>query len=316
MKFKSNSNTNLLTDETLDVKIIDSYALLVGSKKNVLVIGKNDNLNKILKKNSCNVTEISFNPNNLKIKKIEYEKLDDFTLDVIDLQKLEDKKFDVILVQNILFTLNPKQFLKKLSSFLSKNGYIVCSMPNITNAKTRISFLNGNLNLDKFGADTGMNFLTISNILDILSEINFSIAKLLRVKQNFFPQKIDAKDYGVPNELIECILAEPESETHTFIFKIISENSVSPTLRKWLSTFTYNAVTKRLRDILVINKDKISILEQTIKDKDEYIKQVIQDKDEFLKQVIQDKDEFLNKVIKDKDDLIHGLERAIKDKEG
>ena len=226
-------------------------------------------------------------------------------MDVIDLQKLEDKKFDAILVQNILFTLNPKQFLKKLSSFLSKNGYIVCSMPNITNVKTRISFLNGNLNLDKFGADTGMNFLTISNILDVLSEINFSIAKLLRVKQNFFPQKIDAKDYGIPIELMECILSEPESETHTFIFKIISKNSVSPTLRKWLSTFTYNAVTKRLRDILVTNKDKISRLEQTIKDKDEYIKQVIQDKDEFL-----------NNVIKDKDDLIHGLERAIKDKEG
>ena len=137
-----------------------------------------------------------------------------------------------------------------------------------------------------------------------MSEINFSIAELLRVKQNFFPQKIDAKDYGIPIELIECILSEPESETHTFIFKIIPESSVSPTLRKWLSTFTYNAVTKRLRDILVTNKDEISRLEQTIKDKDEYIKQVIQDKDEFL-----------NKVIKDKDDLIHGLERAIKDKE-
>ena len=293
-----------MTDETLDVKIIDSYALLVGSKKNVLVIGKNDNLNKILKKNSCNVTEVGFNSNNLEVKKIERDKLHDSTLDFVDLQKLENKKFDVILVENILFTLNPKQFLKKLSLFLSKNGYIICSMPNITNARNRISFLNGNLNLDKFGAEIGMNFLTLSNILDMLSEIDFSIAKLLRVKQNFFPQKIDAKDYGVPIELVECILAEPESETHTFIFKIISENSVSPTLRKWLSTFTYSGVTKRLRDILVINKDKISRLEQTIKDKDEYIKQVIQDKDEFL-----------NKVIKDKDDLIHGLERAKKDKE-
>ena len=305
MKFKSDSDANFLMDETLGVKIIDSYALLVDSKKNVLVIGNNDNLNKILKKNYCNITEVGFNSNNLEVKKIESDKLHDSTLDFVDLQKLENKKFDVILVENILFTLNPKQFLKKLSLFLSKNGYIIYSMPNITNARNRINFLNGNLNLDKFGAEIGMNFLTLSNILDMLSEIDFSIAKLLRVKQNFFPQKIDAKDYGVPNELIECILAEPESETHTFIFKIISENSVSPTLRKWLSTFTYNAVTKRLRDILVTNKDKISRLEQTIKDKDEYIKQVIQDKDEFL-----------NNVIKDKDDLIHGLERAIKDKEG
>lgn len=288
MKFKSDSDANFLMDETLDVKIIDSYALLVGSKKNALVIGNNDNLNKILKKNSCNITEVGFNSN----------------LDFVDLQKLENKKFDVILVENILFTLNPKQFLKKLSLFLSKNGYIVCSMPNIINARNRISFLNGNLNLDEFGANAGMNFLTISNILDILSEINFSIAELLRVKQNFFPQKIDAKDYGIPIELIECILSEPESETHTFIFKIIPESSVSHTLRKWLSTFPYSGVTKRLRDILVTNKDEISRLEQTIKDKDEYIKQVIQDKDEFL-----------NKVIKDKDDLIHGLERAIKDKE-
>ena len=305
MKFKSNSDANFLMDETLDVKIIDSYALLVDSKKNVLVIGNNDNLNKILKKNYCNITEVGFNSNNLEVKKIESDKLHDSTLDFVDLQKLENKKFDVILVENILFTLNPKQFLKKLSLFLSKNGYIICSMPNITNARNRISFLNGNLNLDKFGAEIGMNFLTLSNILDMLSEIDFSIAKLLRVKQNFFPQKIDAKDYGVPIELVECILAEPESETHTFIFKIISENSVSPTLRKWLSTFTYSGVTKRLRDILVINKDKISRLEQTIKDKDEYIKQVILDKDEFL-----------NKVIKDKDNLIHGLEQATKDKEG
>jgi hypothetical protein len=101
------------------------------------------------------------------------------------------------------------------------------------------------------------------------------------------------------------MLADPESETHTFIFKIIPKSSVSPTLRKWLSTFTYSGVTKRLRDILVTNKDEISRLEQTIKDKDEYIKQVILDKDEFL-----------NKVIKDKDNLIHGLEQATKDKEG
>ena len=93
MKFKSNSNTNFLTDETLDVKIIDSYALLVGSKKNVLVIGKNDNLNKILKKNSCNVTEVGFNSNNLEVKKIERDKLHDSTLDFVDLQKLENKKF-------------------------------------------------------------------------------------------------------------------------------------------------------------------------------------------------------------------------------
>ena len=128
MKFKSNSDANFLMDETLDVKIIDSYALLVGSKKNVLVTGKNDNLNKILKKNYCNITEVGFNSNNLEIKKIERDKLHDSTLDFVDLQKLENKKFDVILVENILFTLNPKQFLKKLSLFLSKNGYIVCSI--------------------------------------------------------------------------------------------------------------------------------------------------------------------------------------------
>ena len=202
MKFKSDSDASFLMDETLDVKIIDSYALLVSSKKNALVIGNNDNLNKILKKKYCNITEVGFNSNNLEIKKIERDKLHDSTLDFVDLQKLEDKKFDAILVQNILFTLNPKQFLKKLSLFLSKNGYIVCSMPNIINARNRISFLNGNLNLDEFGANAGMNFLTISNILDILSEINFSIAELLRVKQNFFPQKIDAKDYGGPIELV------------------------------------------------------------------------------------------------------------------
>ena len=184
-------------------------------------------------------------------------------------------------------------------------------MPNVANIKNRINFLNGNLNLDEFGINIGMNFLTLPNILIILSEINFSISKLLRVKQNFFSQKIDAKDYGFPIELVESVLSQPESETHTFIFKIISENSVKPTLRKWLSTFTYSGVTGNLRDILVKNKDDIARLEGTIKDKDGYIEQVIRDKDEHLEQVIRDKDEFFKKTIKDKDDLIHDLEKRI-----
>ena len=56
-------------NKTLDEKIIDYYSLLIGIKKNVLVIGKNNNLNKILKKNSCSITEISFSSNNLEVKR-------------------------------------------------------------------------------------------------------------------------------------------------------------------------------------------------------------------------------------------------------
>ena len=120
----------------------------------------------------------------------------------------------------------------------------------------------------------------------------------MRIKQKFFPQKIDAKDYGFPIELVESVLSQPESETHTFIFKIILKNSVDSTLRKWLSTFTYSGVTGNLRDILVKNKDDIARLEGTIKDKDD-----------FIEQVIRDKDDFFEKMMKEKDDLIHDLEK-------
>tara|TARA_B110000438_G_scaffold137325_1_gene132679 strand:- start:377 stop:1345 length:969 start_codon:yes stop_codon:yes gene_type:complete len=311
LKFKSNKNIEFFVDKKIQEQIIESYALLVGSKKNVLVIEKNEEINKNLEKNMCNVTDINFNINNLEGET--FEDTDNFTLGTINFKKLEGKKFDVILVQNILLTLKPKQFLKKLSSILTENGYIVCSMPNVANMKNRISFLNGNLNLDEFGINTGMNFLTLPNIIIMLSEINFSISKLLRVKQNFFAQKIDAKDYGFPIELVEAVLAQPESETHTFIFKINSENSIRPTLRKWLSTFDYNGVTNDLRDILIQNKDDIARLEGTIKDKDEYIEQVIRDKDEYIEQVIRDKDEFFEKAVKEKDDLIHNLEKETKD---
>ena len=292
-------------NKTIKEQIIESFLSLIENQKNVLLIGSDEIVCKNLKQNSCEVTEISLNTNNLE----NDDKVNNFSLDAIDLEKLENKKFDVILVQNILFTLNPKQFLKKISSFLTENGYIVCSMTNITNAKNRINFLNGNLNLCEFDDNSGMNFLVFSNFLNILSEIDFSVSKLLRIKQNFFPQKIDAKDYGFPIELVESVLSQPESETHTFIFKIILKNSVDPTLRKWLSTFTYSGVTGNLRDILVKNKDDITRLEGTIKDKDDFIEQVIRDKDEHLEQVIRDKDDFFGKMMKEKDDLIHDLEK-------
>ena len=292
-------------NKTITEQIIESFLSLIENQKNILVITNDESICKNLKQNSCEVTEISLNTNNLE----NDDNANNFSLDAMDLEKLENKKFDVILVQNILFTLNPKQFLKKISSFLTENGYIVCSMTNITNAKNRINFLNGNLNLCEFDDNSGMNFLVFSNFLNILSEIDFSVSKLLRIKQNFFPQKIDAKDYGFPIELVESVLSQPESETHTFIFKIILKNSVDPTLRKWLSTFTYSGVTGNLRDILVKNKDDIARLEGTIKDKDDFIEQVIRDKDEHLEQVIRDKDDFFEKMMKEKDDLIHDLEK-------
>ena len=294
-------------NKTVQEQIIESYLLLIENQKNVLVISSDESICKNLKQNSCEVTEISLNTNNLE----NDHKVNNFSLDLINLEKLENKKFDVILVQNILFTLNPKQFLKKISSLLTENGYIVCSMINITNAKNRINFLNGNLNLCEFDDNSGMNFLVFSNFLNILSEIGFSVSKLLRIKQKFFSQKIDAKDYGFPIELVESVLSQPESETHTFIFKIISENSINSTLRKWLSTFSHNEVTDSLRGILVQKKDDILRLEGTIIDKDEHLEQVIRDKDEHLEQVIRDKDEFFEKMMKDKNDLIHDLEKRI-----
>ena len=276
------NNSNSFSDDQSNLEIINFQTQLVGYNKKVLSIGRNTQINEILKKQDCDIIEFELNVNDTMIQN-SISKTSSSDQESLDFKKLENEKFDVVLVNDILLTLKkPKQFFQNILPFLNKNGDLVCSLPNITNANTRIHFLNGNIGTDYFNIN-GSTFLTFSQVLTILSEIHFSVVKLYRIKHNFFPHIDYNKDFGLPVELIECILSDPEASTSNYIFKATSGDSVDPIIRKSLEVFHNDVVTKELKKRFINYTETIAILKQTIKDKDNVIQSLVE-------QTIKDKD--------------------------
>ena len=268
------NNSDLFSDNQSDLEIINFLAILVGHTKKVLYIGKNTPIKKILKKQDCDITEFELNLND-DLTQRRWFRNKTSNLQFFDFKKLENKKFDVILMNDIFNIKKPKQFLQHITSFLNRTGDLVFSIPNITNANARINFLNGNIATDFFNSNTN-TFLTFSKILTILSEVNFSVVKLHRIKHNFFPYVDHNKDFGLPVELIECILTDPEASISNYIFKATSVNSIDSNIRKSFEVFHNDVVTKELKKYLINYVDTIAILKQTIKDKDDVIRSLVE----------------------------------------
>ena len=116
----------------------DFQAILIGNNKNILQLGNYpSNFSNFIKDNDCNVTIVTDD--------------NDF------FASHGNKKFDIILLGNIIERkIDHTTFLKKLSSMLEIDGYIVSSVSNISYISNRIQFLNNEFNfpenVSEFGA--------------------------------------------------------------------------------------------------------------------------------------------------------------------
>ncbi len=89
--------------------------------------------------------------------------------------------FDVIIFADVLeHLLNPSLVLKKIKPFLKPEGYIVASLPNIANWKTRFSLLFGRFNYDSYGIldRSHLKLYTFKTSQGLLINSGFKIKKV------------------------------------------------------------------------------------------------------------------------------------------
>ena len=88
--------------------------------------------------------------------------------------------FDCIIFADILeHIVNPDEVLLNLKQYLSDEGCIVLSVPNIANWEIRLRLLFGNFNYDHPLIDGGhVRFFTISSITKMLKECGYRIVYL------------------------------------------------------------------------------------------------------------------------------------------
>ena len=229
--------------------------LTAGSKKKILQLGHySTDFSNYLKDNGCNLTILNTVTNSSK------------------------EKFDIILIGNIIETIpNNIDFIKKLSDVLEIDGCIISSISNIAYITNRIQFLNNDF---KFSPTILHNFNLNSLILTLFYS-SFSLKKLVRIKKETNLFDPDLKHYSIPQELIDSILAEPESTVTSYVFSAKYSKNIDHQNVKWILDFTKDItceklkesfhyinehVVKVLRDREVHNLARIQVLEKLLKE--------------------------------------------------
>lgn len=157
------------------IKIIN----LVGSNKKVLDIGCYDGgLASRLIENNCEVVGIEINADLAnEAKKYCNNVICDDVENIINIP-YENNYFDIILFADVLEHLkDPFSTIAKFNDYLKDDGYIIVSVPNISNWTIRFKLLFGNFEYEKDGIldETHYRFFTEKSIKQLLEDAGFHI---------------------------------------------------------------------------------------------------------------------------------------------
>ncbi len=153
-----------------------------------------------------------------------------------------ERRFDVILAGDFLEHLaHPLKLLQDLKRYLSEDGYIVASIPNIAHGSVRLSLLNGKFEYKDIGIldRTHLRFFTLDSILRLFTDAGFAIVDVQRVHQDPFQEPyVDRPQLDKPElspELKRLIEDDPDAATVQFVIKAFPVNSSAAQLHVLLT---------------------------------------------------------------------------------
>ncbi len=153
-----------------------------------------------------------------------------------------EQRFDVILAGDFLEHLaHPLELLQELKRYLSEEGYVVASVPNIAHGSVRLSLLQGKFEYRDIGIldRTHLRFFTLESILRLFCDAGLAIVDVQRVRQDPFKEPyIDRPQLDkpeLPPELKRLIEDDPDAATVQFVVKAFPVNSSAGLLHALLT---------------------------------------------------------------------------------
>jgi GT2 family glycosyltransferase/2-polyprenyl-3-methyl-5-hydroxy-6-metoxy-1,4-benzoquinol methylase len=185
-----------------------------------------------------------------------------------------EQRFDVILAGDFLEHLaHPLKLLQDLKRYLSEDGYIVASIPNIAHGSVRLSLLAGKFEYKDIGIldRTHLRFFTLDSILRLFADAGFAIVDVQRVRQDPFREPyIDRLQPDKPElspELKRLIEDDPDAATVQFVVKAFPVNSSTARLQVLLTL--QNKIQEKEKTVFHLEKaleDQRGHLEKTVED--------------------------------------------------
>jgi 2-polyprenyl-3-methyl-5-hydroxy-6-metoxy-1,4-benzoquinol methylase len=146
-------------------------------------------------------------------------------LDTLDLEsELGEDRFDVIIAADVLEHLkDPLGALRRLTPFLSDDGYFVISLPNVAHGSVRLALLAGNFNYQHHGLldGTHLRFFTRESVEQLLDDAELGMAELHRQELAFDASEVPFDRSRVPAELLDQLTRDPDAQTYQFVIKAI-----------------------------------------------------------------------------------------------
>jgi 2-polyprenyl-3-methyl-5-hydroxy-6-metoxy-1,4-benzoquinol methylase len=146
-------------------------------------------------------------------------------------QVFGEQRFDVILAGDFLEHLaHPLELLHELKRYLSEEGYVVASIPNIAHGSVRLSLLQGKFEYKDIGIldQTHLRFFTLESILGLFTDAGFAIVDVQRVRQDPFQEPyIERPPLDRPElspDLKRLIEDDPDAATVQFVVKAFPVN--------------------------------------------------------------------------------------------
>lgn len=153
----------------------------IGQNKKVLDVGCSEGiLAKKMNQNNCNVVGIELNEEAALNANTHCQELIIGDVEMIHLKPEYENYFDIILFADILEHLKePLEVLERFKKYLNDDGYIIISIPNISNWKIRFQLLFGNFEYEEYGIlDKGhLRFFNEKSAKKMVSDAGFEISK-------------------------------------------------------------------------------------------------------------------------------------------
>jgi 2-polyprenyl-3-methyl-5-hydroxy-6-metoxy-1,4-benzoquinol methylase len=225
---------------------------LVGGTKRVLDVGcATGYLAQALVERGCTVSGIEFDEEAAEEARPHLERLVVGDIEKIDLgETFGDDRFDVVVFGDVLEHLrDPLPVLRSARKLLADRGSVVASIPNIAHGSVRLALMAGRFDYQPLGLldSTHVRFFTRSSIEDLFREADLVPIDVRRTTAGFFDTPVPVSEGEFPAEVVDAVLADPESRTYQFVLRAVPDDA--------------DAAVAKLRADAEAQRDRIGVLE-------------------------------------------------------
>jgi len=203
---------------------------LVGGSKRVLDVGcATGYLARALGQLGCSVAGVESDAEAAEQARPDLERLVIGDVEQLDLAAaFGGERFDVIVFGDVLEHLkDPLATLRAVRPLLADRGSVVASIPNIAHGSVRLALLAGRFDYQPLGLldSTHLRFFTRASIESLFRDAGLVPIDVRRTTAGFFDTPLPVQESWFGPEIIDAVLADPESATYQFVLRAVPDDA-------------------------------------------------------------------------------------------